>query len=159
MPHLWSPTVLSRRHWHGCACISKTGRLGCEKQESRRHFRRNIAAKKRLGLKETGLGSLFGLTSLETENIVGHANMHSLTVPNTSEVDDQQPSLATFLDSSWSRPRYDLVRLKSVRHDKVSRVFARRLGPHPRERKSLCKGTPCTASKWQSPRVRLKAFT
>src|SRR5438045_1827680 len=84
--------------------------------------------------------------------------MHGLAVPHTSEVDDQQPSLATVQDGSWSRPPYDLVCSKSVRHDAVSKVFAGYLGRCPRRRKSLCKCTPWAASKWESPRVRLDAI-
>jgi hypothetical protein len=95
------------------------------------YFRHNIAAKKRLRLKEIGFYNLFALTSPEIEGIVDHSNMHSLTMLNAFGVDDhwgQQSSLATFLDSSWTRPPHDLVRLKSLRHDKMNMMFARHLG-------------------------------
>jgi hypothetical protein len=95
------------------------------------YFRHNIAAKKRLKLKHIGFYNLFALTSSEIEDIFDHSHMQSITMLNAFGVDDeggQKSSLATFLDGSWSRPPDNLVQLKSLRHDKMSKRFARHLG-------------------------------
>lgn len=95
------------------------------------YFRHNIAAKKTLKLKEIGFYNLFALTTPEVQDIVDHSNLQSMTMLNAFGVNDQlghQSSLAVFLDSSWSRPPHNLVRLKSIRHDKMSMMIARHLG-------------------------------
>jgi hypothetical protein len=92
------------------------------------YFRHNVAGKNRLKLRHVAFYNLFAITSPEVETIIDHSNMQSITMLNAFGLDEQQSSLATFLDSSWSRPPHDLVQLKSVRHDKISKKFARHLG-------------------------------
>jgi hypothetical protein len=48
----------------------------------------NVAAKKRLRLKEIGVYNLFALTSPEIEGMVDHSNMHSVTMWNAFGGDD-----------------------------------------------------------------------
>lgn len=95
------------------------------------YLRHNIAAKKIIKLKELAFYNLFALTSVEIEGIVDRSNLQALTMLNSFGLDEDvgyQSSLAAFLDGSWSRPPDDLVRLKSMRHDKMSKRFARHLG-------------------------------
>ena len=93
------------------------------------YFRHNIAAKKRLKIRHIGFYNIFALTSAEIEDVFDHSGLQSLTMLNAFGADDQdkQSSLATFLDSSWARPPDDLVQLKSIRHDKMSKRFANNL--------------------------------
>jgi hypothetical protein len=92
------------------------------------YFRHNIAAKRILRLRHIAFHNLFGITSPEVEMVIDHSNMQSITMLNAFGQDEQQSSLAAFLDSTWSRLPDGLVHLKSIRHDKVSMKFARHLG-------------------------------
>ena len=94
------------------------------------YFRHNIAAKKKLKLREMGFYNLFALTSPEIEDIIDHSALQSMTLLNAFGADDSEgtkSTLTTFLDSSWARPPGDLVQLKSMRFDKMNRKFANHL--------------------------------
>jgi hypothetical protein len=95
------------------------------------YFRHNISAKKKLKLKQIGFYNLFALTSPEIDGIIEFSDIQSLTMLNSFGLDDQdghhQPSLAAFLDSSWARPPGNLIGLKSIRHDKMSKKFTNHL--------------------------------
>jgi hypothetical protein len=94
------------------------------------YFRHNISAKKKLKIKHIALHNLFAMACPEIKDVIDHSRLESFTTLNSFGADDQaapQSSLAIFLDSSWARPPGDLAQLKSLRHDKLSKKFARHL--------------------------------
>jgi hypothetical protein len=94
------------------------------------YFRHNISAKKKLKIKHIAFHNLFAMANPEIKDVMDHSRLESFTMLNSFGADDQaapQSSLAIFLDSSWARPPKDLAQLKSLRHDKLSKKFARHL--------------------------------
>lgn len=97
------------------------------------YFRHNIAAKQPLKIKRLGIYNLFAVASDELQFALDHSVQRTFTMLNCFGADEDNggqpsPSLTTFFDSTWSRPPKDLVRLVSMRHDRMSRVFVKHLG-------------------------------
>ena len=96
------------------------------------YFRKNIAAKRKLKLKTLGVYNLFALNNPEMEDATDEAVLEHLTVLNSFGLDEEGGLIETassnglfaFLDAGWDRPPDGLVRIRSVRHDRISRVWA-----------------------------------
>lgn len=94
------------------------------------YFRHNISAKQKLKIKHIAFHNLFAMASPEIKDVMDHSRLEGFTMLNSFGADDQaapQSSLAIFLDSSWGRPPENLAQLKSIRHDELSKKFARQL--------------------------------
>lgn len=95
------------------------------------YFRRNMAAREKIYLKEFGIYNLFALMSEELEDVIDDVALERFTLLNCFGDDDGNiGSPATFFDSSWVRGTKDKdnTHLLSIRHDRISKQFVSRLG-------------------------------
>ncbi|KAA8652691.1 hypothetical protein EYZ11_007964 [Aspergillus tanneri] len=92
------------------------------------YFRKCIAAKQPLSLKNIGLHNLYALHTEEFNLAFNQETVENVTILNNVGVDDLN-FMNTFVDSSWpNNPPHKRIRIKSLRQDSLSRRHADFLG-------------------------------
>ena len=89
------------------------------------YFRRNIAERKTLHLRNIGFYNLFAAVDPTVEDIIDHSFTETVTLLNCFGADDeasrQNGPMQSFLDRTWNHPPPNLIRVRSLRYDRLNK--------------------------------------